>query len=226
MFVEYEGAPYHCLDVEVSTPTARGGQTLVRVKMRNLITRNVSDRTFRAGDKLGEPDLVKVPATFQYADALGFHFMDQETYETLTLGRDTVGDDRLLITDNLEVSRFTSTTAIPSASSFRRMSSSRSRPPSPPCEATRRVARRRRPSSTPAWKSACRSSSRKATACACTRKHASSPDAPEAAMSSISRSYLRVIVVWVARARGALPAAGVVLVSQHACRGRGCAASD
>ena len=28
MFFEYEGAPYHCLDVEVSKPTARGGQTL------------------------------------------------------------------------------------------------------------------------------------------------------------------------------------------------------
>jgi elongation factor P len=104
MFVEYEGAPYHCLDVEVSTPTARGGQTLVRVKMRNLITRSVFDRTFKAGDKLGEPDLVKVPATFQYADALGFHFMDQESFETLTLGRDTVGEDRLLVADNLELS--------------------------------------------------------------------------------------------------------------------------
>src|SRR5678815_3779754 len=43
MFFEFEGAPYHCLDVEVSKPTARGGQTLVRIKMRNLITRAVFD---------------------------------------------------------------------------------------------------------------------------------------------------------------------------------------
>ena len=42
-YFEYEGAPYHCLDVEVSKPTARGGQTLVRVKMRNLLTRAVFD---------------------------------------------------------------------------------------------------------------------------------------------------------------------------------------
>jgi elongation factor P len=41
MFFEYEGAPYHCIDVEVSRPTARGGQTLVRIKMRNLLTRAV-----------------------------------------------------------------------------------------------------------------------------------------------------------------------------------------
>ena len=41
MYVEFEDAPYHMLDVEVSRPTARGGQTLVRVKMRNLLTRPV-----------------------------------------------------------------------------------------------------------------------------------------------------------------------------------------
>jgi elongation factor P len=103
MFFEFEGAPYHCIDVDVSKPTARGGQTLVRIKMRNLLTRAVFDKTFKAGEKFAEPDLVKVPATYQYGDATGFHFMDQETFETLTLGADTLGDDRLLLSDNLDV---------------------------------------------------------------------------------------------------------------------------
>src|SRR5213594_1207282 len=97
MFFEYENAPYHCLDVEVSKPTARGGQTLVRVKMRNLLTRAVFDRTFRASDKFAEPDLVTVPASYLYADGDGFHFMDQESFETLTLRSDIVGDDRQLL---------------------------------------------------------------------------------------------------------------------------------
>jgi elongation factor P len=103
MFFEFEDAPYHCLDVEVSKPTARGGQTLVRLKMRNLLTRAVFDRTFKAGDKFREPDLVVIPATFLYADGDGFHFMDQESFETLTLGTDVLGDDRLLLVDNLPV---------------------------------------------------------------------------------------------------------------------------
>ena len=64
MFFEYEGAPYHCLDVEVSKPTARGGQTLVRLKMRNLLTRAVFDKTFKAGDRFQEPDLVVISAAF------------------------------------------------------------------------------------------------------------------------------------------------------------------
>lgn len=103
MYFEYEGAPYHCLDVSVSKPTARGGQTLVRLKMRNLLTQAVFDRTFRAGDTFKEPDLAIVPATYLYADSEGFHFMHQESFETLTLGADVLGEDRALLVDNLEV---------------------------------------------------------------------------------------------------------------------------
>src|SRR3954471_11762612 len=103
MFFECEGAPFHCIEVEISRPTARGGQTLVRLKMRNLLTRAVFDKTFKAAEKFGEPDLVRVSATFLYADSAGYHFMDQDSYETLPLGLDMVGDDRLLLVDNVLV---------------------------------------------------------------------------------------------------------------------------
>jgi elongation factor P len=103
MFFELEDVPYHCIDVEISKPTARGGQTLVRLKMRNLLTRAVFDKTFKAGDKFKEPDLVVVSASFLYADGDGFHFMDQESYETLTLRPDVVGADRELLVDNVLV---------------------------------------------------------------------------------------------------------------------------
>ena len=103
MFIELDDTPFHALDVEVSRPTARGGQTLVRIKMRNLLTRAVLDRTFKAAEKFREPDLVKVPVSFQYADAAGLHFMDLESFETLTLSPETVGDDRLLLADNAEL---------------------------------------------------------------------------------------------------------------------------
>ena len=92
MFFEFEDTPYHCLDVEISTPTARGGQTLVRLKMRNLITRAVFDKTFKASDKFKEPDLQTVQASYLYSDGTGSHFMDQESFDTLTLNEDMVGD--------------------------------------------------------------------------------------------------------------------------------------
>ena len=103
MYFEFENAPYHCLDVEISKPTARGGQTLVRIKMRNMLTKAVFDKTFKAGDKFKEPDLETASTSFLYADGEGYHFMDQQTYETLTLGPDIVGEDKGLLADNVIV---------------------------------------------------------------------------------------------------------------------------
>jgi elongation factor P len=92
MYFELENVPYYCLDVEVSTPTARGGQTLVRLKMRNLLTRAVFDKTFKASDKFKEPDLETVEASYLYSDADGSYFLDQTSFETLTLAADKLGD--------------------------------------------------------------------------------------------------------------------------------------
>ncbi len=92
MYFELENVPYYCLDVEVSTPTARGGQTLVRLKMRNLLTRAVFDKTFKASDKFKEPDLETVEASYLYSDADGSYFLDQSSFETLTLSADKLGD--------------------------------------------------------------------------------------------------------------------------------------
>ncbi|HWG20805.1 MAG TPA: elongation factor P [Terracidiphilus sp.] len=92
MYFEFENAPYYCLDVEVSTPTARGGQTLVRLKMRNLLTRAVFDKTFKASDKFKEPDLETVESSYLYSDADGSYFLDQTTFETISLSSDKLGD--------------------------------------------------------------------------------------------------------------------------------------
>jgi elongation factor P len=90
-YFELENTPFYCLDAEVSTPTARGGQTLVRLKMRNLLTSAVFDKTFKAGEKFKEPDLQIVPASYLYSDGDGSHFLDQETYETLSLSDPMMG---------------------------------------------------------------------------------------------------------------------------------------
>src|SRR5579863_6701603 len=92
MYFEHDNTPYLCLDVEVSTPTARGGQTLVRLKMRNLLTRAVFDKTFKAGEKFKEPDLETVEASYLYSDADGSYFMDQTTFETVPLSSDKIGN--------------------------------------------------------------------------------------------------------------------------------------
>jgi elongation factor P len=92
MFFEFENTPYYCLEAEVSTPTARGGQTLVRLKMRNLLTRAVFDKTFKASDKFKEPDLEMVEASYLYSDGEGSYFLDQESFDTHTLSSEMIGN--------------------------------------------------------------------------------------------------------------------------------------
>jgi elongation factor P len=89
---ELDNTPFSCLEAEVNTPTARGGQTLVRLKIRNLLTSAVFDRTFKANDKFKEPDLQLVPASYLYSDGDGSHFMDQESFETHTLSDEKIGN--------------------------------------------------------------------------------------------------------------------------------------
>jgi elongation factor P len=88
---ELDNTPFYCLEAEVNTPTARGGQTLVRLKVRNLLTSAVFEKTFKASDKFKEPDLQQVPASYLYSDNEGSHFLDQDTFDTLTLSKEMVG---------------------------------------------------------------------------------------------------------------------------------------
>jgi elongation factor P len=60
--------------------------------MRNLLTRAVFDKTFKASDRFKEPDLEMVKASYLYNDGSGFHFMDQESFETVTLSGEMMGD--------------------------------------------------------------------------------------------------------------------------------------
>jgi elongation factor P len=108
MLFEFEGAPFVCLDSDISTPTARGGQTLVRLKMRNLLTNQVFDKTFKAEDKFPEPDVVFTPVSYLYTDGEGSHFLDQESFETHTLTGDMLGDalDWLLEGSMLQVRKY------------------------------------------------------------------------------------------------------------------------
>lgn len=98
---ELDSTPYACLEAEVNTPTARGGQTLVRLKIRNLLTNAVFDRTFKAGEKFKEPDLQTVSASYLYREGAAFHFLDQETFETHSLDAAVMGNAVDYLTEGL-----------------------------------------------------------------------------------------------------------------------------
>jgi len=98
-----DGDPYELMDYTVSTPTARGSATLVRCKIRNVLTGSAFDKTFKAGEKFEEPDLQLRPAQFLYADGTDYHFMDAESYEQFHLDADHLGEKAQWLTENAAV---------------------------------------------------------------------------------------------------------------------------
>lgn len=90
--IELDGDPYLIMDVHFQSPSARGASTLVKVKVRNLRTGNVFDRTFRAADTVQEPQLERRQVQFLYADADGYHFMETESYDQFALSTEELGD--------------------------------------------------------------------------------------------------------------------------------------
>lgn len=102
-----DGDPYEVVDYTVSTPTARGSATLVRAKIRNLLTGAVFDRTYKAGEKFVEPDLQLRPAQFLYRDGADHHFMDAESYEQFQLSAGQLGDQARWLTDGATIRSLT-----------------------------------------------------------------------------------------------------------------------
>jgi elongation factor P len=94
-----EREPYEVMDYTVQSPTARGSSTLVRTKVRNILTGSVFDKTFKSGEKFEEPDLVMRPVQFLYRDGSDFHFMDLESYEQFHLSEEHVGEQGQWLTD-------------------------------------------------------------------------------------------------------------------------------
>jgi elongation factor P len=85
LVIQVDGAPCLIIDVTVQSPTARGANTMVKTKYRNLLTGQVLEKTFRSGDKLDEADFERHKGQFLYADLDRGIFMDLETYEQFEL---------------------------------------------------------------------------------------------------------------------------------------------
>jgi elongation factor P len=84
------------------------GKAFVRMKLKNVETGAVLDRTFRAGEDVPQAVIERRDFQFLFRDDLGFHFMDLETYEQIAVRADLVGSDVDYITDGMTVllSRF------------------------------------------------------------------------------------------------------------------------
>src|SRR5215213_4936439 len=69
LLITVEGQPYVVLEVFFASPTARGAATMVRTRLRHLLTGAVLEKSFRSSEKFEEPDVELAPASFLYSDA-------------------------------------------------------------------------------------------------------------------------------------------------------------
>lgn len=79
------------------------GAAFVRVRLKNIKTDLVIERTFRNADKLDDAFLEEKAAQYLYRSGNTFHFMDQETFEELAISEECVGSGVKYLQDNLIV---------------------------------------------------------------------------------------------------------------------------
>jgi elongation factor P len=79
------------------------GSAFVRTRLKNVKTGTTLERTFRAGEKLERAIVDNRSMQMLYNDADGYHFMDQESFENVTLQRDLIGDPADFLKDGMVV---------------------------------------------------------------------------------------------------------------------------
>ena len=101
--VELEGKPYLMAFCQFVNPGK--GSAFFKTKLKNLITGAVIERTFKSGVDTGleAPDLEEREMEHMYADHEGYHFMDQNTYESVCLSDEQVGESRYYFQETIKV---------------------------------------------------------------------------------------------------------------------------
>lgn len=101
MSIELDGTLFEILDFQHVKPGK--GQAFVRTRLKNLKTDSVTDKTFRAGEKVKLAHLEKRKMQYLYRDEDNFVFMDTSTYEQLSLTKEHVGVAVKYLKENVEV---------------------------------------------------------------------------------------------------------------------------
>ena len=98
----YKDAPMIIVDVSYSTPTARGGNTIAKTKLRNLLTGQLINESIRSGQKFDSVELEYRAVSYLYNDGSRWYFMESESFEQFELSADDLGDSTGYLADGIE----------------------------------------------------------------------------------------------------------------------------
>ncbi len=102
LIIEFEGAPHMVESVKVNSPQGRAGNTITRVRLRNLKSKQKTDKSFRGSETFGAPDFEKRACQVLYEEQDAYHFMDKENFEQFHLQKSELEWERNFLHDAIE----------------------------------------------------------------------------------------------------------------------------
>lgn len=99
--IEIDGEPYIITNFEFSKPGK--GQSLYRCRLKNMVTGNAFDKTYRSSEKFKKASLDERTMQFLYNQADEYHFMDTRSFEQYVIAKEKLEDVIPFMVDNMEV---------------------------------------------------------------------------------------------------------------------------
>lgn len=97
-----DNQPYVVVEFQFVKPGK--GQAFTRLKLRNMVSSSMLERTFKSGEQLEPADIEERELQYIYPEGGDFVFMDAATGEQITVGGDKIGDDARWLSDGMKVS--------------------------------------------------------------------------------------------------------------------------
>lgn len=99
--IELDGDIYMVIDFQHVKPGK--GSAFVRSKLKNLRSGSTTERTFRAGEKVPRAIIERKEMEYLYGSGEEYIFMDTESYEQISLSRETLGDNLKYLKENMQL---------------------------------------------------------------------------------------------------------------------------
>jgi elongation factor P len=99
--IEMEGAPYEVVEFNFVKPGK--GQAMYKCRLKNMLTGSTVDKTFRAVDKIDQPNLEEHELRYSYAEGDHYIFIDSLSFEQHIVSEDVLGDQKYFLEPDLEV---------------------------------------------------------------------------------------------------------------------------
>lgn len=99
--LQIDGQPYTVIDFEHVKPGK--GSSFTRCRIRNLITGQQFERTFKSGERFEEPNLDHREMQYLYSEGEMLYFMDNTNYEQIAIQKNLLGDQVAFLKENIGV---------------------------------------------------------------------------------------------------------------------------